>query len=251
MAVSLGIADGEKKDSILSWIEGERNVNSDSYKNANMFNSLITPAFSTVKAVKEWWFNADGNYSLDDEAEFGEYWMNGSRSVLAGNFYLLAGKTTSKEDVRKRAYLFANAFNEGAFVLPASEMAEPMLYYALSASNAVREVFGVSTDGKNLFVNPLFNDGENVGINDIAFSGRHYDVLRYEDVVYVMCDENAAVRLKLGGFAKNEMLVLATVEKGIIVSEESVSADKNGTLSLSRKFGGDTYIKITKDVSKE
>ena len=66
-----------------------------------------------------------------------------------------------------------------------------------------------------------------------------------------MSGENAAVRLKLGGFSKNEMLVLTTVEKEIVVSEESVSADKSGMLSLSKKLGGDTYIKITKQKTQE
>ncbi|MBQ7399815.1 MAG: hypothetical protein IJW06_05100 [Clostridia bacterium] len=250
MAVSFGIADEEKSKSILSWVEGKRTVKSDSYENPNEFSSLATPSFSTVKAVENWWYNANGSYSLDDEALFGEYWMNGSPSALAGNYYLLSGNTTSEDDVRKRAYHLANEFNEGAYVIPTSEKAEPELYYALSASNAVREIFGISTDGKNLNINPLFNDGENVGINNIAFSGRHYDLLFHRDVVYVMCDENAAVRLRLGGFKKKEKLVLITVQDEIVVSREDVGADKTGTLSLSKKLGGNTYIKIERKNNK-
>ncbi|MBQ8759792.1 MAG: hypothetical protein IJZ20_08890 [Clostridia bacterium] len=176
--------------------------------------------------------------------------MNGSPSALAGNYYLLSGNTTSEDDVRKRVYHLANEFNEGEYVIPTSEKSEPKLYYALSASNAVREIFGISTDGKNLNINPLFNDGENVGINNIAFSGRHYDLLFHRDVVYVMCDENAAVRLRLGGFKKKEKLVLITVQDEIVVSREDVGADKTGTLSISKKLGGNTYIKIERKNNK-
>ncbi|MBR2021669.1 MAG: hypothetical protein IJ939_04455, partial [Clostridia bacterium] len=213
MAVSQGIADKEKTESILEWIEGERNIDSDSHKNANAFSSLATPAFSTVEADKEWWFNADGNYSLDDEASFGQYWMNGARSVLAGNYYLLSG---TEKHVRECVYNLAKLFDEGEFKVHDSDKTEPRIFYSLSASNAVREAFGVSTDGKTLSVNPLFNGSENIGINDISFAGNHYDVLYYDDAVYVMSGENAAVRLKLGGFSKNEMLVLTTVEKEIV-----------------------------------
>ncbi len=248
MAVSLGVADDEKTQSILSWVEGERNTKSDTHANPNVYGSAVTPAFSTVKAVENWWFNADGNYSLDDEAVFGEYYMNGAKSALAGNYYILSG-TSSKEDVRKRAYKLADTYNEGAFVLPEAEKSEPKLYYALSASSAVKQTFGISTDGKNLYVTPNLVDGENAGLRNISFLNRSYDVLFHDGSVYVMCDENAAVRLKLGGFKKNEMLKLTTVENGLVAAEESVSADKNGTLSLSKKFGGSSYIRIQKDES--
>ena len=174
--------------------------------------------------------------------------MNGARSVLAGNYYLLSG---TEKHVRECVYNLAKLFDEGEFKVHDSDKTEPRIFYSLSASNAVREAFGVSTDGKTLSVNPLFNGSENIGINDISFAGNHYDVLYYDDAVYVMSGENAAVRLKLGGFSKNEMLVLTTVEKEIVVSEESVSADKSGMLSLSKKLGGDTYIKITKQKTQE
>lgn len=251
MAVSTGVADEEKAQSILSWVEGETTVKADSHQSPNVYNSLASPAFSTVEAVEEWWFNAGGNYSLDDEAVFGEYWLNGAPSVLAGNHYLLAGKTESDKDVAKRAYHLANSFNEGAFALPSSEKSEPSLFYALFASNAVKETFGVSTDGKNLCIKPILKDGENAGINNISFSRHSYDVLFHKDVVYVTSDEKAAVRLKIGGFDKNEMLVLTTVENGIEIAEESVSADKKGVLSVSKKIGGDTYIRVEKDLAEE
>ncbi len=244
MATSLGIADEEKTKSILSWVTGEREIVSDGIGTPNIYVSLAYPAFSTL-TLDDWWFNADGNFSLDDEARFGDYWMNGGGSSLAGNYYLLSAKNTADA-----VYSLAKLFDEGKYLLSTSED-EPALYTALSVSNAVREAFGISTDGKNLCINPLFNDGENVGINNIAFSGHFYDVLFHKDVVYVMSDEKAAVRLKIGGFDKNEMLVLTTVENEIVISEETVSADKTGTLSISKKVGGDTYLRIEKDNTKK
>lgn len=244
MATSLGVADEEKAESILSWVSGEREIASESIGTPNIYVSLAYPAFSTL-TLDDWWFNADGNFSLDDEAKFGEYWMNGGGSSLAGNYYLLSAKDTADA-----VYSLAKLFDEGEYFISTSDN-EPALYTALSVSNAVREAFGVSTDGKTLTVNPLFDGGENVGINDISFAGNHYDILYYENDVYVMSDENAAVRLKLGGFSNNEMLILTTVEKEAVVSEESVSADKSGVLSLSKKLGGDTYIKIAKVKTEE
>ena len=246
MAVSFGIADDAKAESILSWVEGDKNIKSDTYSNPNNFSSLVTPAFSTVKADKEWWFNAEGNFSVEDEAAFGKYWMNGAPSALAGNYYLL-----SAEDTADCVYALVNQFNEGAFAASSSDKAEPSLYYALFAGNAVKKAFGVDTDGKNLLINPVFKNEENAGIKNIAFSSNNYSVLVHKDVVYVMAEENAAVRLKIGGFEKNEMLLLTTVENGSVVSSESVSADKSGVLSVSRKFGKDSYIKIEKDNSSK
>lgn len=247
MATALGVADGEKTESILYWVEGKREITSDSIPTPNRYVSLLAPAFSTL-TLDDLWFNAEGNYSLDDEAKFGDYWMNGAASSLAGNYYLLSVKDTAAF-VNSVAKKYKE--NKAAFDLPASDKAEPLLHYAVTSSNAVKEMFGISTDGKNLCINPLFEKEENAGINNIAFSGNFYDVLFHKDVVYVTSDEKAAVRLKIGGFEKNEMLLLVTVENGVEISEETVSADKTGTLSLSKKLGADTYIRIEKDNTKK
>ncbi len=247
MATSLGVADEEKRESILSWVEGKREITSDGLPTPNRYASLLAPAFSTL-TLDDLWFNAEGNYSLDDEAGFGDYWMNGAACSLAGNYYLLSVKDTA-DFVNSVAKLYKE--NRSYFDLPASDKAEPFLHYSLTSSNAVKKMFGISTDGKNLCINPLFNDGENVGINNIAFSGNFYDVLFHKDTVYVTSDENAAVRLKIGGFKKNEILVLTTVENGVELSVETVSADKTGTLSISKKVGGNIYLRIEKDNTKE
>lgn len=247
MAVSLGIADEEKAESILSWVEGEREIASDGMSPNHYVSTVNAPAFSTT-TLDDWWFNADGNYSLDDEAKFGDYWINGGPSVLAGNYYLLSAK--DKADLLENIAKIYNE-NEDLFNLPTpTGEAEPHLHYALLTSSKLSEMFSLSTDGKNLCVEPVL-DGENVGIKDVAFSGRRYDFLFNENAVYVTCSENAAVRLKIGGFKKNEMLVLTTVEEGIEKSSESVSADKTGTLSISKKFGGNSYIRITEDLQAE
>lgn len=251
MALSLGIADDEKADSILSWVRGEKTPSSDTDPDPDSFSSLAAFAFSTVEADKDVWFNADGNFPLESKAAFGNYWMNGAPSVLAGNYYMMSAKNFEKQELSKRIQTLADVFKNGAFVASSSEDAEPSLYHALFAGNAVKEAFGIDTDGKNLVITSVFANGENAGVKNIAFASNKYHVLFHSGKIYLSSDVNSAVRLKLGGFEKNEMLLLSVVENGNVLSTESVSADKDGILSVSKKFGAGSYVKIEKDTANK
>lgn len=238
LAVSSGVADKEQADSVLSWISGEKKITSDSVAEMNILKNRILPVFNTVKANEKGWDSISEECVLGDTVQFGKHFMNGGVSALSGNYYMTAnGKKSS--DMAKN---LVSAYRDGLFVLP-EEGSEPELYYALYASNAVREIFGLSTDGKTLSVIPHLA-GENAGLCDIAFSNNKYDVLFHESGVYVLSDYEEAVRLKIGSFTGESDVVLTTVEDGKIVSTENVKADKDGVVSISKKLGNDIYIKL-------
>ena len=239
LAVTTGVADKEQTESIKDWISGTRKIGTDSISEMNVMKSSVMPVFNTIKANDVCWESVSDTFSLSDAAAFENYWLNGGASALAGNYYMLC----DKKDAANKASKLVSAFENGKFVLPSNENSEPKLYYALYASNAVRELFGISTDGKNLSVTPSLG-GENAGIHDIAFSENSYDILFHDGSVYVFSDYEEAVRLKIGSFDAEKDVVITTVEDGKIVTSENVKADESGVVSVSKKIGGNTYIKL-------
>ena len=245
LAIDSGVATDEQAKSILSWINGERKIESDSVSQNNIMKNGVLPVFNTVKAKETSWDSVSGTFALGDTVQFGKYWLNGTMSALSGNYYMKADDKSSSDKAKK----LVSVYKDGRFSLPSDENSEPKLYYALLASNAVKEIFGVSTDGKTLSVLPKI-DGENVGICDIAYSNNRYDVLFHNSCVYVLSDYEEAVRLKIGSFAPECDVEVVTVEDGKISSTETLKSDNNGVVSLSKKLGNDIYIRL-KEVQKE
>ncbi len=245
-AIAYGIADEAKTDKILSWIDGKTKIATDSLDSTRIMETPALPAFSTVKATDSWWDYVDGEYPLSSDADFGKYWMNGGKSVIAGYFDLLAREKTSAKTLRDRLDNISAEYSEGRFALDGEDVKypQPDLYYALTASNAVKKSFGISTDGKVLNIIPIFSWEKTSGIKNISFNSNRYGVLFDETGTYVIADANAAVKLRIGGFSANASVSLVVVEDGSVLSEETATADKDGTVVVVKRFGNNSYIKL-------
>lgn len=249
MAVSFGIAENRHAENVLSWIEGESNVQSDTLESGKILGVAAMPLFSTTQESGNWWYLGN-KYPLTQSAEFGEYWMNGAPSALSGNYYLLAGKTVGKKEFQKRANGIVSAYDKGIFVPKNEETSEPSLHYALAASNSLKVLFGISGDGKALAINPDFTGSESVGIKDVSFFENNYDVLFDNGTVYVMCDREAAVKLRIGGFTSGNTVIFTVSNGKEIVSSKEMIAGADGFVTVSQKFGDGTYIKL-EEIKKE
>lgn len=235
MAVSLGVADGTKAEKIMAWANEEARV-----------SNGIFPAFSTVEANDTVWDTIGGKYLTSAEENFGNFWLNGARSAVSGYCYLGASKTLGEKNLNDYISKITRGIDNGSLKLPDENnpAVEPSLYYALLSSKAVKEAFGVETDGKVLTLDPLFGLGETVGIKNIAFSGKNYDFLFNNETVYILSDVNGSVRIRIGGYDKNTKLSLTVVDDGKIVSNEQVKTDKSGNIVISKKFGETSYVKL-------
>jgi hypothetical protein len=207
------------------------------------------PLFSTVRESGNWWYLGK-KYSLDEDAAFGKYWMNGAKSALCANYYMLAGSEIGNSETDNRAKNLVSAYAGGKFAYEDKEFGEPRLYYSLAASNCIRQLSGISAEGKNLILNPRFDDGGRFGIKGIAFLGNDYDFLFDGKSVYVMSDSEAAVKISIGGFSSMAPVKLSVVNEDEIVSSKEVSAGADGFVTVSQIFGGNTYIKL-EEIAKE
>lgn len=245
MAVSLGVADETKTDSIMSWINGERKISSDNLDSTKILSGVL-PVFSTVSADDSTWDTIGGKYLTSADAGFEKFWLNGGKSALSGYYNLLANKMIGEKDERAYINTISDAYASENYKLPdeTNILSEPSLYYALLSSTAVKDAFGVSTDGNLLTVSPLFGLSKDVGIKNISFKRRNYDVLFDNDVVYVLCDTQANVKLRIGGFDSDQKVNVIVVEDAQVVTSDEVKADKNGNITISKNFGDTSYIKL-------
>ena len=244
-AVSLGVADGERAEKIMSWLDGKSVSSTDSPLENGIYPTLNTPVFNTVSATDAWWDYGDGYHLLSDSASFGKYWMNGSGSYLCGYFDMLARKKTDKNALKNRVTNLGNSYGKGNFALPVdSAVSQPAIHHSASASLAVKEMFGVDTDSDVLTVNPIISSTDVAGIKNISFGRNEYHVLFENDGVYVLSDYEAAVKMNVGSFAKNAKVKVTLVKDNVVVTEEEITADKNGVVSLMNRFGGNSYIKL-------
>lgn len=240
MAVELGVADGEKAGKIMSWVESEAGA-----------STKPLPAFTTIEANDSGW-NTYGKYLTSGDAKFESFWLNGGQSALSGYYYLEANDKLGKKALSDCLAKTVKNVNDGKISLPAaSEYSEPGLHYALYASEVIKDTFGVSADGGILTVSPSFDRGKNMGIKDISFKRRNYDVLFDSGIVYMFCDVKANAKIKIGGFEKDCKLTLTIVENGKISVTEEIKADKNGDAVISKTFGDTSYVKLEKTKQSE
>ena len=235
MAVSLGVAEGERAQKIFEWVNTEGRA-----------DSGIFPIFSTIEANDTVWDNIGGKYLTSSGTTFGNFWLNGARSAISGYHYIGASKAFGNKQLGDYLGKITRGIDNGSINNPNTndETAEPSLYFALVSSTAIKEAFGIDTDGKILTIDPLFGFGENVGIKNIAFARKNYDVLFFDENVYILSDIKDSVKIRIGGFYKDQKIMLTVVEDGKIVSNELVKADKSGNLVISKKFGNTSYVKI-------
>ncbi len=249
-AISFGIADDEKTESILLWIDGKRSVATDTLDSKKILANPVKPAFSTVKATDFWWNSLSEKYPLSDADAFGKYPMNGKESALSGRYDMLARKKTDKNSIVVKANNVFESFaaekitDEDAF----SENA--MFEYAL-LSTAIRESLGINTDGKTLEITPARQFGSDFGIKGISYGANGYGVLYGDDAVFLVADSQAAVKMKIGGFDKNASLVLTVVDNADVESTEPIISDEEGCISIAKKFGGESYIRICAEKNKK
>lgn len=240
MAQDIGVADGERATAIESWICGERKINTDDKALSKKSGDIYVP-FSTVEANDSTWDTLGGKYLLSADASFGSFWLNGGNSMLSSYYSF---KTS--EDKTKLLSKILDEYSSGKLKKSDEKKItdEPYIFTSLLVSNAVREYFGISTDGKVLCINPLFDLQQNIGIKNVSFAKGNYGVLFNDDKVFVFSDFKATVKIKIGGYESNEKINMILVEDGKIISSEKVKADKLGNVVINKKFGENTYIKL-------
>ena len=238
-AVSSGVADSNKADKILSWINGKSKVNTDTVSSSKINKSMSRPLFSTVEANDSWWFDAKGD--AQDVYLFGNYWQNGGASCLGGAFALTGAK---EEDKISMLGKFVSGLKNGEFDAADNAAGEPEIFRMFALETLKKQKFGISVDGTTLNIGP-YDLGEAVcGIKNISFGGNSYGFLFDAGDVYITALNEGAVKLKIYGFKKGQELNLVTVKDGMIQNTESIIADKEGSVSLSKLFEQNTYFKI-------
>lgn len=241
MAVKLGVAEGDKAEKIMSWVDSDAKA-----------STGVLPEFTTVKADDSGWITY-GKYLLSTNASYRSFWLNGGRSAISGYYYLGAKSTLDKKAEMEYLAKVAKSVQDGTVGLAetSDEFSEPVLHYALYGSDVIKKLFGVSTDGNVLTVSPCFDHGKNMGIKNISFRRRNYDVLFDNGSVYMFCDVAANTKVKIGGFEKDCKLTLTVVDNGKIVSTEEIKADKNGNAVIAKSFGDTSYVKLSKTEQKQ
>ena len=244
MAIKLGVADEVQLKGILSWLSDGKDVEGDELSAKDVMTGVL-PAFSSVSANDSTWDNLGGKYLLSADASFGENWLNGGKSALSGAYNVALQKFGGKDKLVAYINKLSDSYTKGNLAIDTeSETAEPALHYSLLASQVIREYFGISTDGRILTVSPLSGTVYDMGIKGISFMRRQYDVLYNKGDVYLMCNVNAPVKMRLGGFDANAELVLTLVDSELISLTEEIKADEKGFVTVSKKFGNTSYIKL-------
>lgn len=246
MAIDVGVAQGERAEKINEWIFGERKIKDDSLDSSKISSGIYT-RFSTLEANDSTWDTLGGKYLLSADASFGSFWLNGGNSMLSSYYKF---KTSGE-----KAKLFSKMLEEySSGNLKRSEEEkitdEPYIFTTLLVSEAVREYFGISTDGKVLTVNPLFDIEQNIGIKNISFAKKNYSLLYDDGNIFLLSDTLSQVKMKIGGYKASEKVNVILVEDGKITSTEKVKADKSGNVVINKKFGENTYIKLER-ISEE
>lgn len=243
MAVAFGVADEAKSEKILSWIEGERNVKSDDVKGKDILENGLIPVFSTVAESGAWW-QSKNQYPVLKKEDFGEHWLNGAPSAISADSYLLYKHGSDSKTALKYAKNILSSENSGKLEKLFKGNGEPELYYDLLLSNSLKTVLGVSADGKMLTVNCGFDEGKLFGVKDIAFCDNMYDFLFDGNSTYVFADKDKAVKLCIGGFSKSAKVTMTVVTDDEITLTKDLTANSDGMLEVSHKFGADTYLKF-------
>lgn len=240
MAVSFNMADKAQKESILSWIEGKRLVNSDDTKGKDILKNGLIPVFTTVEEDGTWWYMRN-EYPLADKAMFGKFWLNGAPSALSGYYYMTA---SGEKQLVKRAGNVLSMYDNGNYEKVIGSNDEPKLYSDLLLSGAIKAVLGISAGERTLTVNPNVETDGGFGVKNIAFSDNVYGFLFDGNNTYVTAEKNEAVKLKIGGYPSLAKVTMTVVSDDEIILTKELTAGADGTVILSQKFGYDTYLKL-------
>ena len=120
------------------------------------------------------------------------------------------------------------------------------LFALSSAYLGAKNLFGIDTDGEILFVSPAFSAGSSFAIRNIAFGGNTYAFKFSENQILITSSLNTAVKIKLGSYEEGDTFKLSVIENENIISEETVKADKDGLVSVYKRFGSTSFIVLEK-----
>ena len=240
LAIQSGVADKDKTDKIYAWIDGERKINTDSAVSGKVYKDLNMPVFNTVAVFDDTWYDKDGTFPYGSSDKYGEYHMNGGQSYASAYFNIgAAAEAKSHKALRNTVTKLTDAL-EG-------DSAQGEEIFALTAAYlGAKELFGIDTDGEILYVNPAVSSDESFSVKNVSFADREYGFLFDGNKIYVTCDLNAAVKIKIGSYDVGTAFKLTVAENGKIVSEENVTADKDGNISVYKRFGSTSFVILEK-----
>lgn len=246
LAVSEGIADENKTKSIISWLDGERNITTDTASDVYAFG--FAPRTTTVSTSDAWWDYVDGKYPLATTAQFGSHSQNGGASYLSASFDIDARSKLSKKTglVKRIKALATNKVD--ASVMTDREKSE----LSISAGYMLKGLFGISTDGSTLSINPKFPSYEGyVGVSGISHGLTNLSLLFSQDKVFVTAKTMSPVRLEIYGFEKGEEVTVKLVSADLYEHEEKINADDEGILHITQRIGGEDYLIIQRDLKEK
>ncbi len=240
-AIECGVADKDKSDKILSWIDGDKKVNTDTSSGAKIYKDNSLPIFNTVCALKEGWFDLDGSYPYSGNSSFGKYWQNGAQSYSSAYFNIGArSAVSSSKKLKSNCEKLTKALDKTS-----ASLGEDIFALA-GAYLTAKELFGISTDGEILYVSPIMSTKEDFAIRSLSFSGNNYGFSFDGANVLITADLSTAVKIKVGSFEEGTAFTLSVIEDGKILSEETVKADKEGYVSVYKRFGSTSFIALEK-----
>lgn len=271
-AIANGMATDSQKEQIISWLDGSRTVLDDASTGADIYHHGIAPRSNTLPADDKLWDTLGGTVILSGNGAYGLYHLNGGASVLTAYYDLVSRDCLNLTDLTEsKINTFLDEYKNTGFVYSDMNKAidandNPLT--ALIPHGVLTTVFGLSTDGLHLTINPRYDllfenlpgttaettvdkakaDTKNtIGIKNISFRGNRYSFLYDNNVLFVTSELYGAVRLNAGGFVPGETYNLIKVQGDTFtVDNTPIMADDNGMLSIVTDFGSDNYIKIEK-----
>lgn len=245
-AVDAGIAEKEVSDKIFSWIDGETKINTDTASSGKIFKDKSLPIFNTVCALEEGWFDKDGTSPYYGSANFGKYSSNGGASFASGYFNIGARSSFGTQKKLKSGIgKFADAL-EGY----PSGTGEDL--FALSGAYlSAKELLGIDTDGEILYFCPILSQSSDIGAKNISFGGNVYGFNAFGNKIIIRASINTAVKIKVGSYDEGTEFTLSVIEGENVSSTETVKADKDGFVSVYKRFGSGSFILLEKQEQKK
>ena len=246
-AVSEGIADKEKTKRILSWIDGERTINTDTSTGEDIYKNGYAPRSTTIAANDSWWDYVAGKCPLSGGFGFGEYYQNGGASPVVAALDIKARNAANdKSQVKKKVVALGEYITE----ISAAMLQRPE--NAVVAAEAVNSLFGLSTDGSRLYMSAHSIESEKYsGVKNVSFGTGIFGFLIGNNSVIVTSQYETPIRLEISGFEKNTECTVKIVRGDTVEITEKVTTNENGILSLSERFGGSTLLWITQPATEE
>lgn len=264
-AIEAGMAKKEQISDIYSWLDGTREIPTDTSKGSDIYALGFAPRNTTLAADDKLWDTLGGSVILSGNGKFGDYYLNGGASLSSAYYDILARNSSGlKDTVTAKLNALIKEYNQTGFTTNDGsskfDIAENPLS-GLAPIAVVKTVFGIENDGLHLTVNPNLalvpseteakltsaDLGNKYGIKNVRFGTNTYGFLYADGKFFATSEKYSAIRLNAGGFEKNGEYKLFKVINGSISGEPvSLTADENGIIGIITDFGAETYIKVEK-----